>query len=450
MNGNLQPRAQWSSMTSYLLVTTGAVVGLGNIIQFPFYVYQFGGLFILLYLLCELFICIPIFLAEILIGRSGKQNPVGSFSLLSREAGASPYWRYMGWLCFIILFLGLADYAVSVSFPMAYFVDVFKMVTTTGAHPVLLQPEHAAITQHFSILEGYFLIFLLATMLVVLRGINRGLETISRVTVPLYFIILLGLAIYSCSVGDVGYALRGLFTLSSQASFFTVFVAALAYAFFKLNVGMGSMIVYGSYLPYSVPIGRSTLLIVCFDAVISLLSYFVIYPLYVPSHETAAFAHSFRETFFFFSETPNGEVMALLFFLAAAIAAWTPAIAMAESATVTLIERFDISRRRAAWVIFAGVFLVGTLIVLSYHLWETVFILHRWSVLTFLHSMMSIILIPLSALLISVFAGWVLRRGMTDNELNFKPELYSLWRFLVRYIAPVCVVITAIILMYPV
>src|SRR5947207_2460935 len=94
------PRPYWSSMTSYLLVTTGAIVGLSNFILFPFYTYQFGGMFVLLYILCELLISLPLLFGELIIGRRGKQNPVGCFSLLSMEAGASRGWRFIGWLFF--------------------------------------------------------------------------------------------------------------------------------------------------------------------------------------------------------------------------------------------------------------------------------------------------------------------------------------------------------------
>ncbi len=446
MNSNIEPRAQWRSMTSYLLVTTGAVVGLGNIIRFPFYIYSYGSTFFLFYIFCELFICIPILFAELMIGRSGKQNPVGSFSILALETKASQRWRWIGWLGFVILFLSLASYTVSVAFPAAYFTDIFKAVSSSGLNKNMLNDIGTQITGSFVSLEICFLIFLTVTMLVVLRGINRGLETLSRITVPLYFIILLGLAIYSCTVGNISQACSYLFDVTPDVPLITVFFTALTYAFFKLNVGMGSMIVYGSYLPYSVPIGRSTFIVVVLDAIVSLLSYFVIYPLFSPAHVAPSTIHNYQETLFFFLQAPNGDIIALLFFLTAVIAAWTPTIAMAESATVTLIERFNLSRPTATLIVFVGAILVGTAIALSHHAWSNIRIFNDWTIASFIDDATSNVMIPLCALLTSIFAGWVLNRSITQSELNFKNKYYVFWRFLVRYVAPISIAITVLML----
>lgn len=430
---NMQPRPCWSSMTSYLLVTTGAVVGLGNIIRFPFYIYKFGGMFFLLYILCELLICIPLLFADLLIGRRGMQNPVGSFTILAMETGASLRWSWLGWLCFIILFLSLASYTVAVSFPTVYVVHLFSDMV------------HQAISQNTLSLEICLLIFLFVTMLVILRGINRGLETISRITVPLYFLILLALAIYSCSIGNPLLAITHLFDFTPDDSFTTVFFAALAYAFFKLNIGMGTMIVYGSYLPYSVPLGRSTLIIICLDAIISLLAYFVISPLFNPDTVITGVL-SYQETLYLFLENNNGRVIGFLFFLAAIIAAWTPAIAMAESATITLIERFDLSRRAATYLIFSGAAMVGTAVIFAYATWGNIIVFHQWTLTRIIDGVTGTFLIPISAFMTAIFAGWIVKRSITESELGFNPKVYAVWRFLIRWVAPVFIVVTVVML----
>ena len=102
MLNNVSPRSQWSSPASYLLVTIGAIVGLGNIIQFPYLISQYGGLFILLFIFFEIMVSIPLLFAELIIGRRGKQNPVGSIDILAMESGRSRRWRYIGWLCFFV------------------------------------------------------------------------------------------------------------------------------------------------------------------------------------------------------------------------------------------------------------------------------------------------------------------------------------------------------------
>lgn len=430
---NKLPRPYWSSMTSYVLVTTGAIVGLGNIIRFPFYIYKFGGLFFLFYILCELLICIPLLFAELLIGRRGKQNPVGSFSLLAMETGASLKWRWIGWLCFIILLLSLGNYLVSVAFPSSYFIGT------------LSTPGNLSITQNTMLLEMCLIAFLIITLLVIARGINRGLETISCITVPLYCFILLTLAIYSCLIGNPMLALNHLLDFTPDDSIATVFLAALAYAFFKLNVGMGTMIVYGSYLPYSVPIARSTLIILILDTIISLLAYFVVCPLLTPDSGVTT-VYSFQQTLYFFLQNHHGTLIAFFFFLVVIMAAWTATIAMAESAAVILIERYDISRTAATCLLFVGTALLGTAIILAYQQWGNILVFHQWSVTRFVDGVTATFLIPISAFLTAIFAGWIVSRSITASELRFNSVMYGIWRFLIRWVAPVCIVMTAVML----
>ncbi len=432
----LTPRPYWSSMTSYLLVTTGAVVGLGNFIFFPYLTYKFGGLFFLLYILCELLVSLPLLLGELLLGRRGKQNPVGSFSILSMESGASRSWRWIGWLFFIILFLTLANYVVLVSFPALYFTDSLRSISIKTSFSSWIT------------LETCLLVSLFGTMLVILRGINRGLETISRIVVPLYFIILLSLAIYSCSIGNVELAIHHLVSFETDASFIATLFVALTYAFLKLNVGMGSMIVYGSYLPYSVPIVRSTIIVICFDAIISLLAYFVIFPLFIPEHSYITSIRSYQETLFYFLQAHDNNVVSILFFFALFIAAWMPCIAMAESATITLIERFDLSRSKATLIIFAGAALLGSAIIYSYYGWADNLIFNQWSLAKFVDGLTTNILMPLSALLTAIFVGWIVQRHITESELGLNSAWYSLWLFLIKLMAPILILVTMMVWLF--
>lgn len=442
------PQGQWSSFPNYLIVTIGAVVGLGNIFQFPFYVAKFGGLFVLFYILCELFISLPILLAELLIGRRGKQNPVGSLGVLALENGASLRWSYVGWICFAILFLTLSFYTVAVAFPLEYLFNIIKVIYADGGHANITHAAPTSLIDRFYTLEICFVVFLIATMLVIARGINRGLENISRLTVPLYFIIFLGLAIYSCTRGHFMESVHYLFNLRSDQSSLTILFAALTFAFFKLNVGMGSMIVYGSYLPYNVPIGKSTFMIACFDAIISLLVYFIIYPLSPASqHIMTASTQYYHNTLNLFASVENGHTLALLFFFAAIIAAWTPTIAIAESATMTLIQRFNVSRHTAVWLIGISAFIVGTVVTRSYNFWADWIVLQHWNFKELITGITANILTPFSAFLIALFAGWIVKRQITESELNFRSSLYRLWLFLIRVIAPIAIAGICLILL---
>lgn len=436
-----QPRAQWHSFHSYVLVTTGAIVGLGNVFQFPLLVAKYGGLFILFYVLCELMISLPLLFGELLIGRRGKQNPVGSLGILSMEADASRQWAKLGWLCVFVVTVTLCYYVVSAAFPVGYFIDSLKELSVHGNQTVAVTLD-TNLQSNYLKLELCFLFFLFLAMFVVYRGINRGLEQISSITVPLYFFIFLTLAIYINVNGNFMDSIKELMAVHPSQTVLTVFVAALTFAFFKFGVGMGTMIVYGSYLPYSVSLARSTLVVVAIDAIVSLLCYFIVNPLML-TMPVDTFIHEVtnQNIINVFTNIPHGIMIASVFFFGAMLAAWTPIIAMMETAVITLIERLQMSRGAAVVLVSSIIFLIGSFQVYAIVHWSDVIVWHGVSINLFLKDFTTNFLAPLSALLIVIFVGYIVKRQVTANELQFSNFFYSLWRFLVRYLAPISIVI---------
>jgi|GEM_PF-6266719 len=438
---NNNTRAQWSSLWGYLLVTTGMVVGLGNIFGFPYLVTKHGSLFILCYLGFELLLGIPVFLAEALIGRRGRQNPIGSISILAMEGGASRHWRKVGWLYFAALFLMVSYYSVESSFPLAYFVDALTTtiknfgVANVSVLPVTNFELNVAPSQVI-----FLLAFLIATFLVTARGINRGLESISRITVPFFFITFSGLAIYSCYVGNFKMALMNLVHFDLHHLTFDMVFVAFTYAFFKLASGMGTMIVYGSYLPLTARLGRSTLVVVCFDAIASLVSYFIIYPTMLNnSGLTQSFSNlSYHSIPNIFSHLPGGgQFVTVLFFFATVIAAWMPTIAFTEGITLTLVERLNLTRYKATLLAASAITTMACTVLLFYAKWPKVKLFGTWTVRSVVPDLSSDVLTPLAALLISLFVGWVVEKEISAAELRLKPALFSCWYVLIRYVAPV-------------
>lgn len=438
-----ESRPQWRSATSYLLVTIGAVVGLGNVVQFPFLVSKYGGLFILLFILFEFLVSIPLFLAELFIGRTGKQNPVGSIGILTTLAGAQQRWRLVGWFSFVFVLVTLSYYTVQAAFPLNYFISSMKIISLYGIHQKVPVAVHGDLMTNFLPLELCFIVFLLLTLWIIVRGIHRGLETISWVVVPTYFLIILCLAVYTCIRGEFLGSLKVLFSLQSDHHFFIVLFAAMSYALFKLGVGLGTIIVYGSYIPYSVSYGKSTLIIVCFDAVISLLSFFIIYPLILQSNHLISGLNN-HTVIHLFTTVPNGVVIACFYFLAAMLAAWTCTIAMAETATVTLIERFSLQRHHAVLIVLLAALCIGTVSTLTHTQWANDFLFHSIPVFALVKNITGNVIAPIAAFLIAIFAGWIIRRDISSLELGFKPFIYSCWLFSVRYLAPIIIIAVSI------
>lgn len=444
-----QPRQQWSSLFSYLLVTTGMVVGLGNIFKLPYCIAKYGSLFIVCYIGFELLISIPIFIAEAMLGRRGKQNPVGAISIISMQEGANLKWRLIGWLCAVILFLTLTYYSVEASFSLAYVAHGLTSILHLDFSSVTAS-SHAANTANNittvatlanSITTSHMLFvlaFLVAVFIVIAKGLYNGLEKISRLAVPFFFLTFLGLAVYSCIVGDVKAAINYLFDFNLHNLTFDMVFIAFIYAFFKLNVGTGTMIVYGSYLPLTASLGSSTLLVALFDDLASLLAYFVIYPIALKNNAaaTAVTNLNYQAIPNIFANIPHGSIVALLFFLATIVVAWMPGIAMAESITAIISERLKIGRRKACLMIAVVASAIAFVFMLSYGQWANVFILGDWTIRNTIQDLAANILTPLSALLITLFVGWIMKKEILFGELGFKKMVFYIWYILIRYVAP--------------
>ncbi len=438
---DIEHRPQWYSFTSYVLVTTGALVGLGNVFQFPFLAIKYGGLFILFYIICQLTIALPLLFAELLIGRRGKQNPVGSIGLLTIESDANYHWRALGWSCVLIAFLTMIYYTVIAAFPIGYFIDNVKDIYQHATPLNGSIPLHNEAVSSFAKLETWFIVFVGLAMIVVYRGIHRGLEEISMITVPLYFIILLLLAIYISTLGYFGDSVSRIFTNDPHISLYEIFLAALALAFMKYKTGMGVMIVYGSYLPYHVSLAKSTLLVVIIDALVSLFSYFIVYPLTLTGNAEVLSELSTHNVVTIFNGLPGGLIISAVFFFAAILIAWTPIIAMAETVVVTLMERLYLSRTYASIMLILLILLCGSFEAASQFEWANVKIWGDYSLHNLLKNITLDVLTPMVVFFIAIFIGWVVSRDVTEEELRFKPIFYRLWRFLIRYVVPIAVLV---------
>ena len=436
------PRAQWQSFNSYILVTIGAIVGLGNIFEFPFLVTKYGGIFIIFYILCQAAIALPLLLGELLIGRRGSQNPVGSFRLLAYEANANLKWGFAGWFCVFIAFFTACYYVASAAFPIGYlFASLKELMQSTNIINAPLNLNSNIMTSFFE-LESCFLIFVFLAGFVVYRGINRGLETISRIAVPLYIIILFCLVSYISTHGYFIESIKHLFYAKYDASLHLIFVMALGLAFLKYNVGMGTMIVYGSYLPLNVSFGKSTLIIISVDFLVSLLAYFVIYPLLLAAHPDGNIVElSHHNVHHIFGSIPCGIIIATIFFFAAVIASWTHIIAMFETITITLVERLSISRYKACFFMIVAVIVFGTIQVCTHVQDFNFLIINKYPLEYLIKNIVMHVLTPVSALLIALFVGFIMHKDATKNELHFDDAIYNKWYFLVRYIVPGFIVI---------
>lgn len=435
---------QWSSRWAFILAATGAAVGLGNIWKFPYIAGENGGgAFVLVYLLCIACIGVPVMMAEIMIGRRGRQNPVNSLRSIAFEERKHPMWKYLGWSGVVAGFLILSYYSVIAGQAMAYviraFSGLFEGVTADGAKHI-----YSALKSDPERLLAWHTIFMVLTMGVVARGVKGGLEKSVKFLMPALFAILLLLVGYAANTGD--YFQQGIdFLFKPDFSKLTGegVLTAMGHAFFTLSLGMGAIMVYGSYLPQKTSIMRVSIAISIADTLVALLAGLAIFPLvFANGLATGAGPGLIFETLpIAFGHMAGGTFFGGMFFLLLVFAAWSSAISLIEPAIAWLVENKQVSRLHACVTAGFATWLLGLLTVFSFNIGST-WTLFDKTMFDLLDYLTANIMLPLGGLLIAIFSGWMMRKSSTQEELAIvQPIFYHVWRVLIRYITPAAIII---------
>ena len=434
---------EWSGKLAFVLAATGSAVGLGNIWKFPYITGENGGgAFVLVYLLCIALIGIPIMMAEILLGRRGRQSPMNTMALLAREAGASPAWKLLGVMGVIAGFLILSFYSVIAGWALAYIeraaTGAFSGLDKTGVEQLF-----SGLVGDWEKLLGWHTLFMVLTVVVVARGVRKGLERAVSILMPLLFVILVLLVGYAIAQGDFSRAVDFMFKPDFSKLSGEAILIAMGHSFFTLSLGMGAIMIYGSYLPSHVSIGQVTLVVAIADTVVALLAGLAIFPIvFAQGLEAGAGPGLIFQTLpLAFGQMPGGVVIGTLFFIMLTFAAWSSAISLIEPAVTWMVERTPLERTSAAFAAGFIAWLLGIGTVLSFNEWSDV----TWLGRTFfdnLDFLTTNILLPLGGLLICIFTAWVMRRKDVLDELELPDgALFELWHFLIRFFAPAAVVV---------
>lgn len=435
----------WSSRLAFILAATGSAVGLGNIWRFPYITAESGGgAFVLIYLLCVLVVGLPIMLAEIILGRRGRQSPINTLSLLARESNASQGWTLIGWSGMLVGFMVLSFYSViagwTLSYTLQYGQSLFGLSEGIGDpqtyfNHLLADPW---------VLMGWHTAFMSLTAGVVALGVEKGLERAVRVLMPLLFALLLILVGYGVSTGYFDDAVAYMFTPDFSRITPAVVLDAMGQAFFSLSLGMAAIMAYGAYLPRSVPAGSTALTIGLADTGVALVAGLAIFPIAIANGLAAdggGVGFTFTTLPYAFASMSYGNFFAVAFFGLLAVAAWTSGISLMEPPVAYLVERTRLTRPRAVIMVAIGVWALGIGSVLSFNLWSE-FQFNGRNFMDNLDFIASNILLPLGGLATAIFAGWILSRADSRDELvELKDNIYGLWRWMVRYLSPVLVFI---------
>jgi len=459
-------QASWTSRSGFILAAIGSAVGLGNLWRFPSEAGENGGgAFVIFYIGCVFLIGLPLLLSEILIGRHGKASAVGSAKRVARESKASPHWSALAsvgmWGAFIIL----TFYSVVAGWVL-YYVGLFAGDLFAnglgGAFPGQ-SAEHVSgymggLFGNAPLQIGLHAAFMAITIFVVMRGVNSGIERIAKWLMPAFFLLLIGITIYSLSTGEAGKAFTFLFSFQPERLFHApVMLSALGQAFFSLSLGSAMMIQYGAYANRNTNLASTSAIIAGADTSVAIIAGLAIFPLVFAAgiDVSAGPTLMFQSLPMAFQSMPGGSLTGLLFFVMVFFAALTSSVALLEASMVRAIEKFNISRVMASLVIGGIIFTIGIGAALSmsdadfFNPFTVIPIFEGQTLFDSLDTLSGKILLPLSGLLTAIFIGWFADRRLIDDENGISGGLHIVWRFLVAWLCPVAVGLILVLGLFP-
>ena len=437
---------RWSSGVGFLLSAVGAAVGLGSIWRFPYLAGAGGGFaFIAVFVLACVAFGAPVLVAEIVLGRWSRRSPQWAASTIGSRYGFSALWNVVGWTGSIAGFLVISYYTMIAGWVLAYTWFFLTGNYSRGGATATADRFHAFIgdSRAVSLWQlGFFaLVFLISA-----RGVNRGVEFANRWRAPALLAILLVLVAYSLAVGDVARGLQFAFAPDFSRLTPAVILGAVGQAFFAVGVSAGIMIAYGAYMPAGESLKRSVVVVIGSILLVSLLATVVIFPLVFHYGLNPAGGPElvFQVLPVAFAEMPGGRIVGTLFFALLVLAAFTPSIGGMEPWIAWLMEWMALRRTAAAGVAIGSCWLLGQGSVLAFGAladWHPLTALPRFAAMNFfglVDFLASNVLMPASALLVSVFVGWRLGARIPQEELSgLSPASRRLLLFALRYLCPV-------------
>lgn len=437
-------RSSFSGKIGFVLAAAGSAVGLGNIWRFPYLAAKYGGgMFLLVYLALAVTFGFVLMMAEIAIGRKTGKSAIGAYASLDKRFG------FVGWIAALVPVLILPYYSVIGGWVMKY---TFGFATGNGASMATDTYFGSYISNGVGEPILWFGIFLLLTGVVVFFGVEKGIEKISKIMMPILIAFMLFIVIYTLCTMDG--ALDGvLYYISPDFSNFSMMtvVAALGQLFYSMSLAMGIMITFGSYTKKEISIEKSVHQIEIFDTGIAFLSGLMIVP--------AVFAFSggdqgalgqgpglmFTTLPKIFDTMPGGDVIGTLFFVMVFVAAITSSISLMETVVSIVMDKAKLSRKASCLIVFGGAFLIGIPSALGYSVWGEVEILGL-QFLDFFDFITNNLIMPIIALITCILIGYFLKPKVIMEEANIdrKPFVSRLFTVMIRYIAPVCLVVILI------
>ncbi len=435
----------FASGIGFILAAAGSAIGLGNLWAFPYKTAKNGGAaFVFAYVAFVIIIGFVTMLTEIHLGRRAQANTVTSFKKVNGNLG------FAGLVAIVVPYVITCYYSVLGGYTIKYTVHSF------GGNAGMLEEFSTNVPEVLI----FTAVFIALAIIVIMCGVKEGIERASKVLMPALFIILLGVVVYSLTLGDgVAEGLRFYLKPDFAGLGFDGVLAAMGQAFFSLSLGMGIMITYGSYVGEDVDIVKSTGMICIFDTVVALLAGLAIFP--AVAHFDPSLLEKSSGIGLIFAILPDvfesmgvvGNVVSFLFFAMVTIAALTSVISLIEVATQFVIQKFRVSRKLSAAVVALFCFAVAVPVGISLGrvgiCGEDGLNLFGMDVLTFLDEVTNTVIMPASALLSCIAVGWLIKPKNAVEEMRKSGTKISrpfeiIYSFMIKFVTPVLVIIVEV------
>ncbi len=435
----MEKRSSFTGKLGFVLAAAGSAVGLGNIWRFPYLAAKYGGgIFLLTYIILALTFGFALMVGEIALGRKTGLSAIGAFKKINKK------FAFIGWIVSIIPMIILPYYSVIGGWVSKY---LFAFVSGQG-HSAAANGYFESFISKTGEPIFWFVLFISLTALVVILGVEKGIERVSKVMMPVLVVLSMFIAVYGMFIDGawegVIYYIKPDF---SRLSFMTV-VAAMGQLFYSMSLAMGIMITYGSYMKKDVSLEKSVHNIEIFDTGIAFFAGLMIIP--------AVFAFSggdesalgkgpglmFVTLPKVFDTMVGGQVIGALFFILVLLAALTSSVSLMETVVSILVDKLKFNRKILCLIVLLGCILIGLPSSLGYGVWGGVKLLGL-QLLDFFDFISNSILMPIAALLFCIFIGYIVKPSflIEEIELNGQFKMKRLFSVMIKYVAPVFLVI---------
>lgn len=431
---------KFSTKFGVIAATVGSAVGLGNIWRFPYEAgVHGGGAFLIINIIFVLLLGIPVMCAEFLIGRHSRADVCGAF----RHFRNGRNFQIIGWMGILASTLILGFYSVVAGWTVEY---IFQSLTGFGGNssPEALHDRFVSFSSNGWHPLLWTLLFLLANYLIIVRGVQKGLEKMSNILMPMLFVILLAFVVNSLFLSEAGRGLTFLFKPDFSAITPSVVLGALGQAFFSLSLGLGCLITYASYFRDDTSLVKTASISASLDTLVAIMAGVIIFPaVFTFGQEPAAGPQLVFEVLpSIFCNMAGGMVWSTLFFVLLFVASLTSTLSLFETNVAFLTCYMKMSRVRASSVMMVIVIVLSTLCSLAFGplAGVTLFGQNFFNLFDYVSSN---ILLPLGGMLSSIFVGWFVDRKIIKGEfLGESPSPFNIAVvrvvvFCMRYVAPV-------------